>query len=513
MSSPEIQEKTPPGDLMKAAETGDAESQTNLGSWYAENLPETPDAQMWFKRAADQGLPRALHSMGVVAARGGDNELAIEWFTKAVAADWVNSIFPLAKLLEEKGDIKGAFQAFFQGVEKDCADSLVAMSRTVIDGKAANLYEWARIWCGRAVARGHLEAHTLLAKIHHEGLGVEPDPKQSASLWMTAAQRGHPSAQLMIGLACETAVGLKEDRVAAMRFFSASAAQRNDAARICLKSLERRLTPEERAAFEKDPRLPADSSPSATTPPPFLLWAAEAGDARSQNELGSWYSKIQSDSPSALMWFQRAADQGNANGYHNLGVEAYRVGDMPGATEWFRKSAAAGVRRSYAFLGTILEKGGDIAGAIQMFRSGADRDCPDSQSDLGRLAFHEETQESYQRARHWDEKAAKQGDEASQTRLGIMLRNGLGGEPNPGQAVHWWRQAARQGNRTAQYCLGVAHHEGVGAKKDRLAAMRFLRASAAQGSTYAEDYLPHVEAELTPEEKSQLEIEAITTMH
>ena len=506
-------EKTPPDDLIKTAETGDAEAQTNLGRWYAENLPETPYAQMWTRRAADQGLPRALHNMGVLAFTSGDNELAIEWFRKAVAADWRNSIFPLGKLLEEKGDIRGAGETYRQGIEKDCADSMDAMSRLIIDSETANLYDWARIWCGRAVAKGHLEAHMRLANIYHEGLGIERDSKRAASLWMTAAQQGHPGAQLMIGVACETAVGLKEDRVAAMRFLSASAAQGNEGGQICLESLERRLTPEERAEFEKDPRLPADSGPSATTPPPFLFWAAEAGDARSQNELGSWYAKTLPESPSVLMWFQRSADQGNANGYHNLGVEAYHAGDMPVATEWFRKSAAAGVRRSFGFLGTILEEGGDIAGATQMFRSGADRDCPDCQCNLGRLAFHEKTQESYQRARYWDEKAAAQGEEASQTRLGMMYNDGLGVERDLERAVQWWQQAARQGNRAAQYLLGVAHHKGAGTNKDRLAAIRFLRASAAQGGTYAEDYLPQVEAELTPEERSRLESEAIATKH
>jgi TPR repeat protein len=211
------------------------------------------------------------------------------------------------------------------------------------------------------------------------------------------------------------------------------------------------------------------------------------------------------------MWFQRAADQGNANGYHNLGVEAYRVGDMPAAAEWFRKSAAAGVRRSFAFLGTILEKGGDIAGATQMFRSGADKDCPDCQRNLGRLAFHEKTQESYQRARYWDEKAAAQGEAASQARLGTIDHDGLGVEHDPEQAVHWWQQAARQGHHVAQYKMGVACHEGTGTKKDRLAAMRFLMASAARGDNDAKSYLPRVVTELTAEERSQLESEATTT--
>ena len=121
MSRPEP--PTPPDDLVKAAETGETDAQCDLGRWYAENLPETPYARMWFRRAADQGLPRALHNMGVLAARAEDNELAIEWFRKAVAADWLNSIFPLGKLLQESGDMQGALKIYNQGIVRGCADS------------------------------------------------------------------------------------------------------------------------------------------------------------------------------------------------------------------------------------------------------------------------------------------------------------------------------------------------------------------------------------------------------
>ena len=211
------------------------------------------------------------------------------------------------------------------------------------------------------------------------------------------------------------------------------------------------------------------------------------------------------------MWFQRAADQGDAHGYHNLGVEAYRVGDIEAAIMWFERSTAEGVRKSFAYLGDILRDRGDVAGATRMFQAGAEHECPDCQSRLGRLAFDERTPEAYERARHWDGKAAAQGNVSSQTRLGIMYDNGLGGDPDPEQAVHWWRQAAQQGNHTAQYLLGVAYHKGTGTKRNRLTAIRLLRASAAQGGTYARDYLPKVEAELTTEELRELASEA--TVH
>ncbi|MFZ5672099.1 MAG: tetratricopeptide repeat protein [Pseudomonadota bacterium] len=510
MTDPET--PTPPKDLLMAAEAGDAEAQTDLGLWYGANLPGTPYVGIWTRRAAAQGLPRAMHNLGVQAVWAGDNELAFEWFRKAVAAGWSNSLFPLGGLLEERGDMSGAIEIYQRGIERDCASSMLAMTRLVIDGEIEKLYPNAHDWCVRAYKQGNIEAHVWLARLYHEGLGVERSAQKAVPLWMTAAQHGHAQAQLMIGLACETGVVLKEDRIAAMRFYSASANQGNEGARICLESLQRKLTPAERAEFEREPRVPADSSASPTSPPPFLFWAAEAGDARSQNELGSWYSKTFPESPLVLMWFQRAADQGDPHGYHNLGVEAYRVGDMETAAKWFEKSTAKSVRKSFAYLGDILKGSGDIAGATRMFQAGAERECPTCQSEFGRLAFYERTHEAYERARYWDGKAAAQGEASSQTRLGIMLKDGLGGDPDPEQAVHWWTQAAQQGNRTAQYLLGVAYHKGAGTKKDRLAAMRLLRASAAQDTQYARDYLPMVEADLTSEERSQLANETTAAM-
>lgn len=508
MSSPEM--PTPPDDLLAAAEAGDAEAQTDLGRWYGANLPDTPYAGMWFRRAADQGLPRALHNMGVLAVRSGDNTLAIEWFRKAVAADWLNSVFPLGMLLQEAGEVEAALEVYNHGIVRGCADSMEAMSRFVIDNEIERLYEKARIWCEKAIAKGNLGAHMLLAQIFHEGLGIKADRKEAVSVWLMAARKGHQGAQLMIGMSCEMGFGLKLDRVAAMRFFSASAAQGNDAAESCLRSLERKLTREERAEFARDSTLFAHAGPGhpGKAPPSDLLWAAEAGDAESQNELGAWYSSNLPQAPYAKMWFKRAADQGSANAYHNLGTLALNSDDLPLATEWFSKAVEADSIISYAYLGEVLEREGDMVKAIEIFGQGANRRCPHCQNALGRITLD---QKVYERARHWSEKAAAQGNAPSQTRLGMIYHEGLGVQPDPEKAVHWWLQGARQGNKVAQYMMGIACHKGTGTVKDRLAAVRFLRASAAQDADYAESYLVKVEAELTPEERRELESEA--TVH
>lgn len=505
MPSPNV--PTPPVDLVTAAEAGNADAQCDLGRWYAEKSPETPYAQWWLRRAANQGLPRAFHNMGVLAAQAEDNPAAIAWFRKAVAADWRNSIFPLGKLLQASGDMPGALDIYNRGIVTGCADSMHAMSELILEREISELYENAHIWCEKAVAKGHVGAHMQLARIYHEGLGVQPDPRQAVSLWLRAAWRGHPGAQLMIGVACDVGGVLKEDRVAAMHFLSASAAQGNEGGKACLGSLERKLTRSERARFETEPALyiHSDHRHSTQAPPPHLLWAAEAGDVESQNELGVWYAKNLPGTPHAHRWFMRAADQGDGDACHNLGAEARNAGDLPLAAEWFKKAIAAGIKESFTCLGSILERSGDIAGATEIFQRGAERNCPQCQCGLARLAFCERTEESYVRARYWDEKAAAQGNEASQARLGTMYYEGLGVEADAEQAVHWWRQAAQRGHHVAQYRMGVAHHKGIGTSEDLLAAIRFLSASAALGNEDAKAYLPQVEAALKPEEKFQFE--------
>jgi uncharacterized protein len=252
MSSPEIQEKTPPDDLTKAAETGDADAQSNLGRWYAENLPETPYAQMWFKRAADQGLPKALHNLGVLAVKSEDNELAIEWLKKAVAADWLNSMFPLGALLEEKGDISGAFEIYDRGARRGCSNSQGALSQLIVNKEIESHYDLALFLTERAAEEGSPFAQARLGTIYHEGLGVERNPELAASWFLKSAQRGHPGAQLMIGGFYHMGIGIKVNRLAAMRFLLASAAQGNQFAQAYLPDVVADLTPEERSQLESE---------------------------------------------------------------------------------------------------------------------------------------------------------------------------------------------------------------------------------------------------------------------
>jgi hypothetical protein len=242
-------------------------------------------------------------------------------------------------------------------------------------------------------------------------------------------------------------------------------------------------------------------------PPADLLARAEAGDAEAANEVGLWYASNQPASPEVERWFRRAADAGLARAQHNIGVLTMREGRTQKAVQWFRFAMDGGWKPSAFALGSLLEEQGDRKGAIAAFETGAQWDCALSQDALGRLAFDEETEASYDAARHWSEKSAQQGYAPAQARLGTIFHEGLGVARDPKQAAFWFLQAAQRGHAGAQAMIGAACHLGTGVERDRLRATRWLRASAEQGNPLAQAYLPRVEAELTPDERMLLQKE------
>ena len=248
-----------------------------------------------------------------------------------------------------------------------------------------------------------------------------------------------------------------------------------------------------------------DDPLDTTPPPPDVLARAEAGDAEAANEVGLWYSNNQPASPKVGFWFRRAADAGLARAQHNMGVVAFRSGKTAESIQWFKRAVGGGWRNSHFALGSLLEELGDRKGAFAAFVSGAEQGCPDSQNAIGELALEYETEESFKVARYWSEKAAEQDNADAQMRLGTIFHEGLGVVQDPEEAAFWFLKAARQGHAGAQAMIGIASHLGNGVEANRLNAMRMLMLSAAQGNEIAKAYLPTVNAELTPDEKSRIE--------
>lgn len=104
----------------RAAQSGDAQARTSLGSIYLEGrlVPADPEeAVYWLKLAAAAGEPQANYNLGVLSAEGRimprDPAQAIAYYQAAAAAGYLKAQVNLAVLLSERAqgdDIEQAYR-------------------------------------------------------------------------------------------------------------------------------------------------------------------------------------------------------------------------------------------------------------------------------------------------------------------------------------------------------------------------------------------------------------------
>jgi localization factor PodJL len=165
-----------------------------------------------------------------------------------------------------------------------------------------------------------------------------------------------------------------------------------------------------------------------------LATLAANGDAAAQFELASRYADgrdIARDAKLAVLWFDKAAQQGLAPAQYRLGT-LYEKGlgverNEIVARDWYQRAAAAGNVRAMHNLAVMLAEGGDGK--------------PD-----------------YAAAAVWFRKAAELGLRDSQFNLAILYARGLGVETSLVQSYLWFSAAAAQGDADA------------GKKRDEVAA-------------------------------------------
>jgi TonB family protein len=167
---------------------------------------------------------------------------------------------------------------------------------------------------------------------------------------------------------------------------------------------------------------------------------------------------VEKDYGRALLWFQRAADQGNPDGENSIGF-LYEKGwgveqDYAEAAKWYRKAADQGNSRGIGNLGWLYLEG-----------NGVQRDYPEAMKLLS--------------------KAAEAGIAESQVSLGWMYERGLGVGQDYAEAMKWYRKAADQGNAQAESNIGHLYQQGLGVNPDNTEATNWFRKAAAKGNNDA----------------------------
>ncbi|CAB5297795.1 unnamed protein product [Rhizophagus irregularis] len=75
------------------------------------------------------------------------------------------------------------------------------------------------------------------------------------------------------------------------------------------------------------------------------------------------------------------------------------------------------------------------------------------------------TEKNLEKAFHWYQKAAENGDKEAQFNLGVFYEEGIGIEKDEVKASYWYQKAAQQGCSNAQYRLGFLYKIGKGVKE------------------------------------------------
>lgn len=172
---------------------------------------------------------------------------------------------------------------------------------------------------------------------------------------------------------------------------------------------------------------------------------------------------VEKDSDYARAYFERAVEQGDAQGYAGLGRLLLDAGSTDvEMIDNFKLARNAGVLDGTYYLGYVYEKG---LGTKK--RPG--------------LAFklYEETAFSDSDA-VWDQYPIR----SAMTRLGILYMEGLGTEADNAAAIEWFERAAEDGSAMAAYYLGIIYEMGYGVPVDYNRSLSWLESAAQQ------DYAP-----------------------
>jgi TPR repeat protein len=171
----------------------------------------------WYRKAAEQGQPRAQFNLGISFANGlgvaQDYDEAFKWYRKAAEQGYPEAQFNL-----------GISYARGQGVPPDYAEAVK--------------------WCVKAAEQGFPSAQYTIGSWYEKGkLGFSQDCVKAAKWYRNAAEQGDLDTQYALGALYYTGDNSIKDYTAAFKWLSLAAAQGSkDSARM-LEELKVFMTP------------------------------------------------------------------------------------------------------------------------------------------------------------------------------------------------------------------------------------------------------------------------------
>lgn len=222
------------------------------------------------------------------------------------------------------------------------------------------------------------------------------------------------------------------------------------------------------------------------------LSGADLAEALSM--FGSCYQHgwgVDCDMASAVEWWQKAADMGDAYAADRLGY-CYSLGqgglpkDAERAFAYYLKAADGGYSGAYFTLGLCYGNGDgverDDEKAFYWFDKAAEHDDPMAWVELGNCyATGSGTAQDYGKAVVWYRKTVDLGGKAfpdALRGLGNCYAAGHGVAQDWNKTVELYRRAAKADDPESQYLLARCYAKGHGVEQDRVEAVRLYKKAA-----------------------------------
>lgn len=323
--------------LRRAAESGDAEAQFELGRIYASGDGVEPDAAKaaeCFRMAAEQGDPLAQHSLGSLYLLGDgvpqNNETGVDWIGKAAEQGFPQSECVLGLLCVSgkivPRDVERGIALLESAGEKGNIDALTFLFSAYRDGDQVEADpDQAFYWLGRMAEEGLPEAQLEVGRTFYLGdLNQEQSFAKAAEWYRKAADGENAEAQLRLTAMMFDGVGMAKDFIAGYRMWIRSMESGSqDAVDLWMELM-----------YGDDPAV--EENFGAVRDNILTLQAADEGDPESQMKMAALCANgvnTAVDFDAAAEWLELAAEGGLAAAKEALPAlrEAKATGVVPEA--------------------------------------------------------------------------------------------------------------------------------------------------------------------------------------
>jgi len=467
-----------------------------------------PLAERYLIQASERGHTEAQFCLGKDLLREYPKK-ALSLLKRAAKKGHSSSQMKLAEIYSDgdivSQDLRSAFKWWKVAAEHGNVDAQIKVAEAYSTGnKFKQNAESAKKWWELAAEQGSTIAQLRCGEIYYKGIGVPKDERQAKKWWALAAKIGNKEAQLRLD---ELNSKNSFDRTKIM----AEAGNTDAMVKLGDMYYAGEGVGSFKSAIESDEHR-IGYQYDVQDIYRMLNTIATMLDAKDDVKEGDFHS--------ALKWWRKAADLGNADAQYKLG-KMYSDGTgvkqcHKTAGEWWLKAGSAGHSAAQLNLSSLYAQGiifGSRNCDLEWLVLSAEGGNDAAQTKLGRLLAQENNfpmdAEPAQASLYqlegfpieeiniikYIELAAEKGDSASQHAIGCMHLDGIIVAQDGKIAEKWLKSAAEKGHANAQCKLGLMYAHGEGVSRDNQAGAKWLESAALQGilSAQYEIGLMHIE--------------------